>query len=74
MLLVEGVGAVDVPVPPVGVVYHNRLEPVAVSGVAGTPLQSVTGVVITGGLGLAFTMTVIANLGLSHWPGIVWLT
>ena len=28
---VDGVGAVVVPVPPVGVVYHSRLLPVAVS-------------------------------------------
>ena len=74
MLLVEGVGAVDVPVPPDWVVYHKRFEPVAVSGVAGTPLQSKTGVTTIGGFGLAFTVTVIAALGLSHCPLIVWLT
>ena len=33
-VVVEGVGAVPVPVPPVGVVYHNRLVPVAFSAVA----------------------------------------
>ena len=33
-VVVEGVGAVAVPVPPVGVVYQSRLVPVAVSAVA----------------------------------------
>ena len=31
---VDGVGAVELPVPPVAVVYHNRFVPVAVSGTA----------------------------------------
>jgi hypothetical protein len=31
---VFGVGAVALPVPPVGVVYHNKLIPVAVNGQA----------------------------------------
>ena len=31
---VDGVGAVGLPVPPVGTVYHNRLVPFAVSGTA----------------------------------------
>ena len=65
-LAVEGVGAVAEPVPPVAVVYHKRLAPVAISGDAGTPLQSATGVMTTGGLGLAFTITVMDTLGLSH--------
>jgi hypothetical protein len=30
--VVEGVGAVDEAVPPVDAVYHNRFDPVAVSG------------------------------------------
>ena len=34
MVAVFGVGAVVLPVPPVAVVYHNRLVPVAVNGVA----------------------------------------
>ena len=33
-VVVEGIGAAAVPVPPVAVVYHNRLLPVAVSAVA----------------------------------------
>ena len=33
VVVVAGVGAVAVPVPPVAVVYHSRLLPVAVSGV-----------------------------------------
>ena len=33
-VVVDGVGAVELPVPPVGFVYHNKFVPVAVSGVA----------------------------------------
>ena len=33
-VVVDGVGAVAIPVPPIATVYHNKLEPVAVSGVA----------------------------------------
>ena len=33
-VVVEGVGAVMLPVPPVAVVYHNNPVPVAVRGVA----------------------------------------
>ena len=33
-VVVDGVGAVADPVPPVGTVYHNKFEPVAVSGTA----------------------------------------
>ena len=36
---VEGVGAVELPVPPVGTVYQTRLVPVAVNGVSGAPTQ-----------------------------------
>ena len=42
MLDVEGVGAVALPVPPVGLVYHFNPDPVAVSGPAGVPRHSVT--------------------------------
>ena len=33
-VVVDGVGAVAEPVPPVGTVYHNKPVPVAVSGTA----------------------------------------
>ena len=33
-VVVEGVGAVALPVPPDATVYHNKLFPVAVSAVA----------------------------------------
>ena len=39
VVLVEGVGAVGLPVPPVGAVYQRRFVPVAVSGDAVSPLQ-----------------------------------
>ena len=48
-MAVDGVGATDEPVPPVGTVYHNRLSPVAVSGEATAPTQYTTGVTIVGG-------------------------
>ena len=46
---VDGVGAVEDPTPPVAAVYHNKLVPVAVNGVATAPTQYETGVVTTGG-------------------------
>jgi hypothetical protein len=46
--LVEGVGAMELPVPPVADVYHNKLVPLAVSGLAACPWQYVTGVVAGG--------------------------
>lgn len=36
---VDGVGAVLLPVPPDGVVYHSRVVPVAVNGAAVFPWQ-----------------------------------
>ena len=53
-------------VPPVGTVYHNRLVPVAVNGVAVAPWQYVTGVVTPGADGIAFMVTTKDALGLSH--------
>ena len=38
-VVVEGVGAVTLATPPVGVVYQRRPVPVAVSGVAAAPWQ-----------------------------------
>jgi hypothetical protein len=72
IVAVEGVGAVTLPVPPVAVVYHNNAVPVAVSGEAVAFWQYVTGVVIAGVRGKAFTVTTISALGLSQ--PIVWLT
>ena len=57
---VDGVGAVADEVPPFDTVYHLRSEPVAVNGAAVAPWQYVTGVVTTGALGNAFTVTVTA--------------
>ena len=69
---VEGVGAVELPVPPVAVVYHNSPVPVAVREADIAPWQYVTGVVTEGAGGKAFTVTTISALGLSQ--PIVWLT
>jgi hypothetical protein len=71
---VEGVGAVELPVPPVEVVYHNRPVPVAVSGAAVAPRQYVTGDVTTGADGNEFTVTTISALGPSQLLAFVWLT
>jgi hypothetical protein len=70
-VVVEGVGAETLPVPPVEVVYHNNPVPVAVSGAAVSFWQYVTGVT-AGASGKAFTVTTISALGLSQ--PIVWLT
>ena len=51
ILAVEGVGAVEEPVPPVAAVYHNRPVPVAVKGEAVAPLQRFTGVITPGAAG-----------------------
>ena len=65
-VVVDGVGAVVLPVPPVATVYHKRLVPVAVSAVAVAFWQYVTGLAAVGAAGIAFTFTVIAALGLSQ--------
>ena len=72
-VVVEGVGAVADPVPPVAAVYHNKLLPVAVSGTAVAFWQYVTGEVTVGAAGGAVTFTTIAALGLSPHEE-VWLT
>ena len=54
---VEGVGAMLLPMPPVGVVYQRRFVPVAVSGLAAAPWQYVMGDVTTGAAGGGSTAT-----------------
>jgi hypothetical protein len=70
---VDGVGVTKLPVPPVGVVYHNKLLPIAFNAEAVTPWQYVSGVITTGAKGSGFIVTVIADLGPSQIP-IVELT
>ena len=65
-MVVEGVGAVLLPVPPVATVYHNKPVPVAVKAVAVDPSQRFTGVVTVGAVGNAFIVTVIADRLLSQ--------
>jgi hypothetical protein len=72
VVTVEGVGAIALPAPPVAVVYHSRPVPVAVRGTAVSFWQYVTGVVVAGANGKAFTVTTISALGLSQ--PVVWLT
>ena len=72
-VVVEGVGAVGLPVPPVGTVYHSRLDPFAVNGTAVAFWQYVTGVVTPGAAGKAITITVMEARGPSQLF-TVWLT
>ena len=73
-VVVEGIGAVALPVPPVATVYHRRLVPVAVSAVAVSLRQYVTGVVTVGAAGNGLTVTTITALGLWQPFAFVWLT
>ena len=72
-VVVDGVGAVADPVPPVAAVNHNRLLPAAVNAVEVSFWQYTTGVVTDGGGGIGLTVTVMAALGPSQ-PFKVWLT
>ena len=72
-VVVEGVGAVEFPVPPVEFVYHNRFVPVAVRAIAVAFWQYITGEETVGDGVEAVTLTVIANLGPSQLLA-VWLT
>ena len=65
-VVVIGVGAVVLPVPPVSVVYHNRPVPVAVNAVAVLPKHKLRGDVTVGAVGTLFTITAIELLGLSQ--------
>ena len=66
--VVDGVGGVEEPVPPVAAVYHNKLLPVAVSIPAADPSQYLTGLITAGAASAALTVTVIGVLGLSQEP------
>jgi hypothetical protein len=61
-VVVEGVGAVLLPVPPVATVYHKRLVPVAVNAVAVAFKQYVTGLVTVGAAGAGFTVIVFVTV------------
>jgi hypothetical protein len=56
---VDGVGAVEDPVPPVEVVYHNNTVPAADKAVAVSFWQYMTGDVTAGAEGAALMVTVI---------------
>ena len=70
--VVNGIGAVADPMPPVVVLYQSKLVPVAVKAVAVAFWQYVTGVV-TVGASVEFMVTVIDARGPSQ-VAIVWLT
>jgi hypothetical protein len=74
MLLVAGVGAVLVPVPPLAEVYHSKVVPVAVRGDAAAPIQYTIGVVTIGAEGVGFMVTIIESRLLSQPKLFVWLT
>ena len=70
---VDGVGAVEFPVPPVEVVYHNNPLPVAERGLAIASWQYTTGVVTTG---VAVAATIVTTMD-ARGPSqlfTVWLT
>ena len=58
---VLGIGAVASPEPPVWVVYHNRLAPGAVNGLASSPTQYCK-LLTVGANGLGLTVTVAASV------------
>ena len=59
------------PVPPVAVVYHIRFVPVAVSAVAGTPGQYVTGDTTVGAAGMATAVIVPLSEAAAQPPEVV---
>lgn len=65
-IVVDGVGAVAFPVPPVEVVYHNNPLPVAVSGLAIASWQYTTGDDTTGVAVAATIVTTMDARGPSH--------
>jgi hypothetical protein len=67
---VDGVGAVEDPVPPLAVVYHWRLVPAAVRAEAAAPWQYTTGLVTIGAAGVGLTVTSICALGPSQMPEV----
>ena len=66
VVVVLGVGAVALPVPPEDTVYHKRLVPVALSADAAIPSHKLTGEVTVGAAGLALTLMVMGSLSLSQ--------
>ena len=63
VVVVEGVGAVVLAIPPAAFVpYQFNVPPVAVKADAVVPWQYVTGLVIVGGVGRAFTVSVRLEL------------
>jgi len=64
-VVVDGTGADEDPVPPVGVVYHCNPEPVAVSAVAMAFWQNVTGLLTVGPGVPAVTFTTMGTRILS---------
>ena len=69
-MVVKGVGAALLPMPPTGTVYHNKLDPVAVNALATAPWQKLIGVDTRGALGALLIITSICILALSQ-PFIV---
>ena len=75
VLLVLGVGAALLPVPPVEEVYHFKDVPDAVNAEAVAPIHKFTGLVTVGAEGAAVMFTTIEALSLSQpVVAFVWLT
>ena len=73
-LLVDGVGAVVLPVPPLAAVYHLIDVPVAESAVGVASIQKFTGVEKVGFAGIALIVTTILERGPSQEKPELWLT
>ena len=65
-VVVVGVGAIVLPVPPVAAVYHFKLEPDAVKILAVVFWQCKTGVDTEGGESVVFIVTTTTVLALSQ--------
>ena len=66
LVVVDGVGVVVLPVPPLAAVYHFKEVPVAVKADALVFWQQLTGLVTVGAVGKALTVTTMLALGLSQ--------
>lgn len=58
-VVVDGIGAIEFPIPPVEVVYHNNPLPDAVSGVAIASWQYTTGEIT---IGVAVAATIVTTM------------
>lgn len=73
-ILVDGVGAVALPVPPAELVYQSRPVPPAVRAELLPPIHRFTGELTVGAAGVALMVTTIFVRGPSHLEVFLALT